>query len=308
MQQLISVIIPAFNEEKNVSIIAAAIKSVFEKLTYNYEVIFVDDGSSDNTASELQKIAEIDNNVKYILFSRNFGHQIALKAGLDNAKGDAVISMDCDLQHPPALIPKLITEWENGFDIVYTIREDAEQLSYIKKKTSKSFYNFLNNLSDIELESGTADFRLMSRQVVNIAKNFTEKDLFWRGLVKWLGFKQKGIHYKSADRIFGSSKYTFKKMIRFALSGITSFSTKPLNIAIYLGFVSAALSLLYIPYAIISYFNGNAVHGWISVIVTIAFFGGLQLLILGIIGLYLGKLFMQSKQRPLYIIKNTNCD
>ncbi len=306
MQQLISIVIPAFNEEKNVSIIANAINNVFENVNYNYEIIFVDDGSRDNTLIELQKLSQADSRIFYISFSRNFGHQMALKAGLDKAKGDAIISMDGDMQHPPTLIPELLAEWENGYDIVYTIRKDAEELGFVKKKTSKSFYNFLNKLSDIELESGTADFRLMSKQVVNIAKNFNEKDLFWRGLVKWVGFKQKAIHYTAANRLHGSSKYTFKKMTRFALNGITSFSTKPLNIAIYLGFVSSALSLLYIPYAIISYFNGNAVHGWISVIVTIAFFGGLQLLILGIIGLYLGKLFMQSKERPLYIVKETN--
>lgn len=306
MQPLISVVIPAFNEEKNLPVIAEAIAQVFSNINYSYEIIFIDDGSSDSTATVLKQLATGNNCIKYILFSRNFGHQMALKAGLDKALGNAVISMDCDMQHPPATIIDLINEWKNGFDVVYTIRKDAEQLGYFKKRTSKFFYTFLNSLSDIELESGTADFRLLSRNVVEVAKNFTEKDLFWRGLIKWMGFRQTAIHYHAANRQFGASKYTFKKMMRFALNGITSFSTKPLNIAIYLGFISSFLSLLYIPYAVFSYLNHNAVPGWISVIVTIAFFGGLQLMILGIIGLYLGKLFMQSKQRPHYIIKETN--
>ena len=307
MQQLISIVIPAFNEEKNVSIIAAAIANVFASSSYNYEIIFVDDGSSDATAPILKSLSLSNQNIKYILFSRNFGHQVALKAGLEKTNGDAVITMDADLQHPPTLIPTLLEHWQKGFDIVYTVREDAQELSFIKKKTSSLFYNFLNKLSDIDLESGTADFRLMSRQVVDVAKNFNESDLFWRGLVKWMGFSQVAVNYKAANRLHGTSKYTFKKMMQFALKGITSFSTKPLYIAIYLGFISAALSILYIPYAVYSLLTHQAISGWASVIVTIAFFGGLQLLILGIIGLYLGKLFMQSKQRPHYIIKETNC-
>ena len=176
----------------------------------------------------------------------------------------------------------------------------------MKRKTSNMFYNLINNLSDIELEQGTADFRLMDRRVVNVFKEFKETDLFLRGLVKWMGFQQAGIEYEPAERLKGKSKYTMKKMIRFALQGITSFSTKPLYIATYLGMSFSLISLLYVPYIIYSYYFGHAISGWTSIIATIAFFGGLQLMILGIIGMYLGKLFQQSKQRPHYIIKETN--
>jgi dolichol-phosphate mannosyltransferase len=238
--------------------------------------------------------------------SRNFGHQNALKAGLDLAGGDAVIMMDGDMQHPPALIPILLEQWEAGNDIVYTIRKDHQDMPMMKRKTSNMFYNLINNLSDIELEQGTADFRLMDRRVVDVFREFKETDLFLRGLVKWMGFKQSGIEYEPAERLKGKSKYTMKKMIRFALQGITSFSTKPLYIATYLGMSFSLISLLYVPYIIYSYYFGQAISGWTSIIATIAFFGGLQLMILGIIGMYLGKLFLQSKQRPHYIVKETN--
>jgi glycosyltransferase involved in cell wall biosynthesis len=246
------------------------------------------------------------NNVFFIALSRNFGHQNALKAGLDLSDGDAVISMDGDLQHPPDLIPELIRNWEAGYDIVYTIRKDHQEIPMMKRKTSVMFYNFMNRLSDIELEAGTADFRLMDKRVVAASRQFTEMDLFWRGLVKWVGFKQIGIEYEPAERKFGKSKYTYKKMMQFALRGITSFSTKPLSIAIYLGFTFSILSLLYVPYVLYSLYFGHPLSGWASMIVTVAFFGGLQLMILGIIGMYLGKLFMQSKDRPHYIIKESN--
>ncbi len=306
MRKLISVVIPAFNEEKNLPIIATSIKNVFKNTNYNYEIIFVDDGSIDNTPSVIKQLASENFNTKYILFSRNFGHQIALKAGFEYAKGNAIITMDCDLQHPPALITEFLSHWEQGFDIVYSIRKDAKEISWAKKTSSNLFYNFLNKLSNIELETGTADFRLMDEKVIAVAKNLNEQDLFWRGLVKWMGFSQIGLEYLAGNRLHGKSTYTFKKMMQFALKGITSFSTKPLNIAIYLGFTFSLLSLLYVPYVIVSVVNNWAISGWASIIVTIAFFGGLQLMILGIIGLYLGKLFMQSKQRPHFIIKETN--
>lgn len=214
--------------------------------------------------------------------------------------------MDGDLQHPPSLIPELLAHWEKGYDIVYTIRNDHQEIPLLKKRTSNLFYDVINNLSDIELEQGAADFRLMDKKVVNVFRTFTESDIFMRGLVKWMGFPQIGIEYNSALRYQGESKYTLKKMLRFALQGITSFSTRPLYIAAYLGFFFSLSSLLYIPYIIYSYFFGRMVLGWPSVIATIAFFGGLQLMILGIIGMYLGKLFMQSKHRPHYIVKESN--
>ncbi len=306
MTKKISIVVPACNEEGNIPVLVDALEEVMGSLNYEYQLIFVDDGSSDGTLALIKAISKTKTNIRYIGLSRNFGHQNALKAGLDLAGGDAVIMMDGDMQHPPALIPVLLEQWEAGNDIVYTIRKDHQDMPMMKRKTSNMFYNLINNLSDIELEQGTADFRLMDRRVVDVFREFKETDLFLRGLVKWMGFKQSGIEYEPAERLKGKSKYTMKKMIRFALQGITSFSTKPLYIATYLGMSFSLISLLYVPYIIYSYYFGHAISGWTSIIATIAFFGGLQLMILGIIGMYLGKLFQQSKQRPHYIVKETN--
>lgn len=306
MSQLISIVIPVFNEEGNISIITERLDDVLNVLPYSYEIIFVDDGSSDQTLVDIKETATKNQSVFFISFSRNFGHQNALKAGLDMSRGNCVICMDGDMQHPPALIPTLIKKWEEGYDIVYTKRDNDNHLPLFKRKSSSFFYSLLNRLSDIEIESGTADFRLVDRRIADLLSNFTEADLFWRGLVKWLGFRQIGIDYEPAERKHGQSKYTFKKMMQFALRGITSFSIKPLTVAVYLGFAFSFLSLLYIPYVLLSEYFGLAVSGWASTIVTIVFFGGLQLMILGIIGTYLGKLFMQSKQRPHYIIREKN--
>ncbi len=306
MNKQVTIVIPVCNEEDNVAILVQALDAVFATLPYKHEIIFADDGSKDNTLPNIKALAAASNHIFYISLSRNFGHQNALKAGLDIAHGDCVISMDGDMQHPPTLIPILLQNWEAGFDIVYTIRNEDRDLSIVKRKTSSMFYALINRLSDIELDKGAADFRLMSRRTVDAFKKFGEHDLFIRGLVDWLGFTQIGISYNPAQRMSGTSKYTLKKMVRFALQGITSFSVKPLHIATYLGFTFSLLSLLYIPYVLWSLYYGHTISGWASMIVTIAFFGGLQLMILGIIGMYLGKLFVQSKQRPHYIIKETN--
>lgn len=306
MKKRISIVIPACNEEANVSVITNALQMTFASLPYLYDITFIDDGSTDGTLKELKQLATLHPNVFFLSLSRNFGHQNALKAGLDMVDADAVIMMDGDMQHPPELIPDMIEQWEAGYDIVYTIRKDHKEMPLMKRKTSNMFYDLINNLSDIELEPGTADFRLMDRKVVEVFRAFKETDLFMRGLVKWMGFKQLGLEYDPAQRTQGKSKYTVKRMIRFALQGITSFSTRPLYIAAYLGFLFSLASLLYIPYIVYSYYFGHPISGWSSMIATIAFFGGLQLMILGIIGMYLGKLFMQGKQRPHYIVKESN--
>ncbi|SJZ32598.1 glycosyltransferase family 2 protein [Sediminibacterium ginsengisoli] len=306
MKRKVAIVIPVCNEQDNIPVILPALRQVMDQTGYPYSVTFIDDGSSDNTLEVLKTEAAKYNNVFYIGLSRNFGHQNALKAGIDLAEGDCTIMMDGDMQHPPDLLPELLKRWEEGYDIVYTIRRDHEELPLMKRKTSNMFYDLINNLSDIELEQGTADFRLMDGRVIEVFRAFKETDLFLRGLVKWMGFRQIGIEYDPAMRTQGKSKYTMKKMIRFALQGITSFSTRPLYIAAYLGFVFSLLSLLYIPYIIYSYYFGHTISGWASIVATIVFFGGLQLMILGIIGMYLGKLFIQGKQRPHYIIRETN--
>ncbi len=306
MKKRISIVVPVCNEEANIKVMIASLENVLQSLPYSYTVIFIDDGSTDGTLDEIKRQAAGHQQVFFISLARNFGHQNALKAGLDMADGECVIMMDGDMQHPPGLIPEMLRLWETGFDVVYTIRKDHKEMPLMKRKTSNMFYNLINNLSDIDLEPGTADFRLMDKKVVAVFRTFKETDLFMRGLVKWMGFKQIGLEYDPAQRTRGQSKYTVKRMVRFALEGITSFSIRPLYIATYLGFIFSLLSLLYIPYIIYSFYFGHIISGWASMIATIAFFGGLQLMILGIIGMYLGKLFMQSKQRPHYIVKESN--
>jgi glycosyltransferase involved in cell wall biosynthesis len=306
MKKLISVVIPAYNEADNLTVIIDRLEDVFHKTGYEVELIFVDDGSTDQTLAILKSIAKVKTDVFYIEFSRNFGHQPALKAGLDKAKGDCVISLDADLQHPPELIIEMLRKWEEGFDVVYTRRQEDKKLSYRKRKTSSIFYKTLNLLSNIHLEAGTADFRLMDKKVIEIFKEFQENEPFIRGLVKWMGYSQYAIDYIPSTRYSGSSKYSLKKMIRFALHGVTSFSIKPLYTAVYLGFTFSLLSILYVPYVVFAFYEGMEVNGWASIIMTIVFFGGVQLIILGIIGIYIGKMFMQTKNRPNYIIKSTN--
>lgn len=300
----VDIVIPVFNEAENIAGLVQAVKNVLEGLPYQYRFILVDDGSSDGTLSVLQGLAALDPRVQYRSFSRNFGHQAALKAGLDAATGDCTISLDGDFQHPPELLPELLRRWEEGYEVVYTLRRDEErQAGSVKRWTSDQFYNFLNRMADLDLEKGSADFRLLDRKCVLVLQKMQEHEPFFRGLVKWIGFKQVSVEYQPHARRAGRSKYTFRKMMRFALQGITSFSTKPLYFAAYLGFVFALASVLYLPYALISKYFGHAVSGWTSVIVTITFFGGLQLCILGIMGLYLGKVYEQGKGRPLYLVK-----
>lgn len=308
--KLVSIVIPAYNEENNIFPMVETLENVFisQLQKYSYEIIFVNDGSKDGTQSVLEFIASQNSNVKYLEFSRNFGHQSAVKAGLDYAKGDIVISMDGDLQHPPAVIPKLIQKWENGFEIVYTIRTYPKEISYFKKKTSEMFYSVLNKISDIDLtKGGGSDFRLMDRKALEAIKGFDEDDLFLRGLSNWVGFKQTGVEFLANERNSGESSYNLSKMIKFAFSGITAFSVRPLYVSAYIGVVLSILSVvLYSLYVIYAFVVATEISGWASLIMTIVFFGGLQLVMLGIIGLYLGKVFKQVKNRPNYIIRSKN--
>jgi dolichol-phosphate mannosyltransferase len=296
-----------FNEEGNVPAITKAIQQVFENLHFDFEIVFVNDGSADKSLAIIKEEAAVYKNIFYISFSRNFGKDNALLAGLKNVKGDAVITIDADLQHPPEMIPGMLELWEQGNDVVYTYREDKnEHASNFNQYSSKMFYKIINSLSDVDMEDGIADYRLLDKKVVNVLNNLHEDRPFFRGLIKWVGFQQKGIPYLPNARVQGKSKYSTKALTKLALQGITSFSVKPLTIAIYMGLTFSILSTLYIPYVLISLYKGYAISGWTSIIVTIAFFGGLQLMILGILGIYLGKLFMQSKQRPHFIIKESN--
>jgi dolichol-phosphate mannosyltransferase len=304
----ISIVIPTYCEEGNISELYNQLENELKKVEiHSFEIIYVNDGSHDNSLMKIKELTVRDNRVKFIHFSRNFGHQNALRAGLDFAQGDAVISMDADLQHPPELIPTLIAFWRAGNKVVYTKRKDKNDLSFFKKLTSKMFYKLVNYLSETKLEEGTADFRLLDRSVVEALKNFNENNLFYRGIIPGLGFKQHGVEYIPNERFSGNTKYTFSKMVRFALTGITSSSAKPLYFSIYLGAFLALCSFFYALYAIyVSIFTTEAIAGWTSTIASILFIGGIQLMMLGIVGIYLGKLFSESKKRPNYIIEESN--
>lgn len=298
----ISIVIPAFNEEESIGI---TISKVFEQVKdYHHEIIVVDDGSTDNTLSIVKEVQKQIPELKYISLSRNFGHQNALRAGLDSASGDCIISMDSDLQHPPEIITEMIKKWQEGYDIIYTTRNERTQNGIFKNLTSSFFYRIQNLLSDIKIEKNAADFRLTDRKVVDLVKNSAEYDLFLRGFFSWVGFKQYNLKYTPNKRIAGQSKYTFKKMLNLAFSGITSFSIKPLRFSIIVGIIMALCAFLYLGFVVFVYFfTDRVISGWASVIASVLLLGGIQLTVLGIIGEYLGKIFIQTKQRPSYIIR-----
>ncbi len=267
----ISIVIPAFNEARNIEKLYEELVRVMQQTKYQYELIFVDDGSIDETLEVVKSLCSNKPNVFYIELSRNFGHQSALKAGIDMATGDCLITMDSDLQHPPVIVMDLIRYWEEGYDVVYTKRKEDKKLSWFKRKTSSLYYNLYNRLSDLKLEKGTADFRLMSKNVVEAFSSLRENELFIRGLIKWAGFKQIAVEYEPNERFSGVSKYNLKQMVSFAVKGITSFSVRPLKLVAYVGLILFLVSLILIPYALISYLLGDAVSGWTSIIISVIF-------------------------------------
>lgn len=305
----ITVVIPVFNEEDNVIPITLAIDTIFKEINNcKYQILFVDDGSVDKTLLEIKKVNREYLNISFLSFSRNFGKDAALLAGLQNIPlgVDAVITIDSDMQHPPNLIVELIKNWKNGYDIVYTYREENNDTPSFSKFFSKFFYKIISKLADVKLENGISDFKLIDKKILWVIKDLKEYSPFFRGLFKWVGYNQIGIPYIPGSRLNGQTKYKTQALIRLALNSITSFSTKPLTIAIYLGFFTSFVSILYVPYVFYSLYKGYAISGWPSTIATIAFFGGIQLIVLGIIGLYIAKIFIQTKNRPHYIISESN--
>ena len=305
-RQNISIVIPVYNEENSINILVNKLNGV---LSYEFdcEIIFVDDGSTDNTLSLIKQICLEQSNVFYISLSRNFGHQNSLRAGLDVASGDAIITMDGDLQHPPELIPDMIEKWLAGFDVVLTSRNKSIDISFFKQCSSTLYYRIINSIADVGLEQGAADFRLLDRKVVETLKTFNEKAIFYRGLVNWVGFKKCQLEYTPNAREFGASKYSIRKMLRLAVDGITSFTIFPLRLAAAVGIAMSFFSFLYVLYAVfIKVFTDDAVNGWSSIMAGIYFLGGIQLVFLGLHGEYLGKIFMEVKNRPNYIVSESN--
>jgi glycosyltransferase involved in cell wall biosynthesis len=304
----VSIVVPVFNEEENLTPLLHRLFKALEN-DKNFEVLFVDDGSTDGTIDKLRLLSHQYSAVRYLSFSRNFGHQCALRAGLMHADGDCVISLDADLQHPPEVIPEMIARWREGFEIVLAVRLQENNIPFLKRLTSRLYYRMINWLSDIHIEEGAADFRLLDREVVSLLRRLPERNLFLRGIVHWVGFKKSIISYRQADRFSGTTKYSLGKMIRLAMQGITAFSVRPLRLATLLGLIIAGFTSMYALYAVMMYvFTDRTVTGWTSLIVSVLFLGGMQMFLLGIIGEYLGRLFMESKRRPDYIIREQGPD
>ena len=300
----ISLVIPLLNEEGNINELVLRLRSTLDNLGKSWEIILVDDGSSDNTFQKVRQFAKEDPRIIGLSLSRNFGQQIALIAGLHEAGGKLIITLDADLQHPPELIPRLIEVQSEGYDIVNTKRIEHQGTGRFKKWSSAGFYAILNRLSDVKLEPGSADFRLFTRQALDAFLAFPEKDRFNRGLVVWMGFKQGIVSYVAPPRTQGQTNYTLKRMMRLGLDGITAFSSKPLRISAYLGIVTTIVGLLYMIYALIAYLTGHTSPGWTSLIAVVVLLGGVQLLCLGIIGEYIARIYNESKNRPLFFIKD----
>ena len=301
----LSIVIPVYNEEAALPALLSALQAVIARLPCRVEVLVVDDGSRDATPACLTALSVRHPELKVIELTRNFGHQAALRAGLDHADGDCVITMDGDLQHPPALIPELLQAWEAGYEVVNTRRADRGS-GWFKRVSSRGFYRLFRRLSGLPLEPGMADFRLLDRRVVETLKDMDERALFLRGVLQWTGYRQTVLDYEPQARISGRSKFGLGRMLALALDGVTSFSAVPLRLATLLGFMFSAASFAYLAYAVVVWAaTEQAVPGWTSVIGSVLFLGGIQLICLGIIGEYVGKIFVETKQRPTYLVRDT---
>jgi glycosyltransferase involved in cell wall biosynthesis len=303
-KQLISVVVPVYNESDGIEAFYARATAALATIDRcDYELLFVDDGSRDDSYRKLSALAAHDPRVRVIKFSRNFGHQIAITAGVDYARGDGVVVIDADLQDPPEVIPQMVLRWREGYDVVYGLRADRAGEGRLKLATAALFYRLLKRLTRIDIPVDVGDFRLMSRRATDQLKRLREKDRFVRGLVTWIGFRQIGVPYHRDKRYAGTTKYTYGKMIKFALDGITSFSTVPLKLATWLGYAASVVAFLYLLTVFAQKALGITVAGWATVMVGMLFLGGVQLVCLGIIGEYLGRVFNELKPRPIYVIE-----
>jgi dolichol-phosphate mannosyltransferase len=298
-----TIIAPIYNELENIPELYPRVRDVMEKTGEPWEFILVDDGSTDGSTQVIRKLAENDERIRPVIFARNFGHQIAVTAGVDYSRGEAVVIIDADLQDPPEVILDLIAKWREGYDVVYAVREEREGESWFKKTTASFFYRLIHAITNVDIPLDTGDFRLMDKKVVSVIQQMREKHRFLRGMSAWVGFKQVGVTYKRKPRYSGETKYPLKKMIQFAMNAITSFSYFPLQVATIIGFAAAGLSVLAIPVvAILRLITGTALLGQATTLIIVLFLGGVQLISLGIIGEYIGRIYDEAKDRPLYVV------
>ena len=303
-RELLTVVVPVFNEVETIDVFYARMKKVMDSLSpMSYELIFVDDGSRDDSYAKLTNLADHDTRVRVLKLSRNFGHQNAVTAGIDTARGEVVVIIDADLQDPPEVIPTMVSKWREGYDVVYGVRENREGEKWMKLYTAALFYRIMKRVTRIEIPVDVGDFRLMSRRVVDKFKQIRERDRFIRGLVSWVGFRQAGVLYNREKRYAGETKYPIGKMIKFSLDGITSFSHAPLKIATWLGYGVSLIALLYTMIIIVEKFMGMTVPGFASIMAGMLFLGGVQLICLGIMGEYIGRIFNETKGRPIYVLE-----
>ena len=300
---LLSVVVPAYNEQEVITTFHERLTAVLNQLSLDREIVYVNDGSRDNTLDILRRLHEQDEHVCVVDLSRNFGKEIALSAGLEHAQGDAVIVIDADLQDPPELIPDLIKEWQNGYDVVYARRTHREGETILKRLTAALFYRVMRKVGSVQLPEDTGDFRLLSRRAVNALNSFKEHHRFMKGLFAWIGFRQKAVNYERDPRHAGQTKWNYWKLWNFAIDGITSFTIAPLKFATYIGMVTSLLAFVYGSYMIIkTLLYGNPVPGYPSLIVIVLFLGGVQLMAIGVLGEYIGRIFTETKHRPLYFV------
>lgn len=304
-KKLITIVIPVFNEVEVIDACYERLTGVMRSLPdYDYELIFVDDGSRDQTHERLVGFHAQDPHLKIVKFSRNFGHQIAVTAGVDVATGDAIVIIDADLQDPPEVIPEMLKKWEEGYDVVYGVRQRRVGESHLKLLTAAAFYRLLRVFTNIEIPVDVGDFRLLSARAASELRKLREKDRFVRGLVSWIGFRQIGIQYERDSRFAGDTKYPFRKMFKFAIDGITSFSNLPLKLASWLGYLASLLAFIYLASVFVQRAMGYTIEGWATIMVAMLFLGGVQLICLGIIGEYIGRIFNETKSRPMYVIES----
>lgn len=309
MKPTFTIIAPVYNEVESLPELYKQVCRVMDSIGEAWELVLVDDGCTDGSTDVIRVLAEQDERVRPVIFARNFGHQIAVTAGLDNSRGEAVVIIDADLQDPPEVILDLIAKWREGYQVVYAVRAEREGETWFKKVTASLFYRVIFRITDIKIPLDTGDFRLLDRKVVNVMNSMHERHRFLRGMSSWVGFRQIGVPYKRVARFAGVTKYPFRKMLGLALNAITSFSYFPLQLATYVGFVAAGISILVIPVVIIMRVAGhNAFMGQASTLLAVLFLGGVQLISLGILGEYLGRVYDEVKARPLYVVSESPAD